>query len=69
MNPKELALAAVENGYRAEVGNLFSVLASAIVTDGDTPEGLQKALDRFQKGLEYSNVALVRASEIISRFD
>jgi hypothetical protein len=60
-----LARAAIESGFKADVGRLFANLITALATAETTPAAADQATAAFRRGYAQSRLAFERASAVI----
>lgn len=63
---QQLATAAVESGFKADVGRLFTNLITALATEETTVAAVEQATAAFRRGYAQSRLAFERASTVIS---
>jgi hypothetical protein len=62
---QQLARAAIESSFKADVGRLFERLVTALATAGPSAEAAEQATAAFRRGYAQSRLAFEKAIEII----
>lgn len=62
---QELATAAIESSFKADVSRLFANLVTALATEGTTTELAEAATAAFRRGYAQSTLAYARAIAVI----
>ena len=66
MEAKKLAIQAVEDAFKSDIMKLFSNLIVSIAQEGDSPQGADRAGERFRRGLDVAVQALEQARKAIA---
>ena len=62
---QQLAKAAIESSFKADVGKLFVNLIDALATEGASAAVVEQATAAFRRGYAQSTLAFQKASEVI----
>jgi hypothetical protein len=61
---QQLAKAAIESSFKADVGRLFANLVTALAAEGTSAEAVEKATAAFRRGYGQSCLAFEKAMQI-----